>query len=174
MKDQSKIPMISKEIAKRYLIAREYLKNAEGSKLTTREDIAKQAGVSVTVISNIENCHISKPNSTYTQFLVDNGINYYYLCGKSSDMLANAVSEKSNENSEVVESLKDEIKDLKRTVSILLGELERLKKELSQSRTIPMTDHGYHQLPEVQVGKHKTVNNDWGLWKNGNLLKKAI
>lgn len=153
--------------AERHRIAREHFR------LSTKE-MAKVAGISPSAVNFTENGKTKTPAFEYTRYLVGKGINFDFLIGESDKMLANTVSEKSNENSEVVESLQDEIKDLKRTVSILLGELERLKKELSQSRTIPMTDHGYHQLPEVQVGKRETVNNDWGLWKNGNLLKKAI
>ena len=152
--------MISKEIAQKYLSAREHLISS-GIFINSAE-LAQKAGVSTTAISNIENCHISKPNAKYTEFLVENGINYYYLLGKSnvmlvSDVKAGGLENKVSELEEILEQerlekedLADKVKNMEGTINYLMGELEKLKK-------IQQKTWANEQGERAAVGKSKTV-----------------
>lgn len=147
MKNDQKLTDFQKTFSERY-------KNARKKLDLTLSKISEQTGVAVSTLNATELGTPKTPCFEYTQFLISQGINFNYLVGKSSDMFSNVVEkttdlDKLHEKNEVLEN---KVHDLERTVSILLGELERLKKELSQSRSQT------YQIPSPDVEQIRKAN----------------
>jgi len=70
---------MSKTIGFRYKTAREYLK-------LSKYAIKKNLKIDYSTISRIENDLADSPNWTYTKYLVENGVNYFYLTGLSDQI----------------------------------------------------------------------------------------
>ena len=52
----------------------------------TKNGIAKKAGLTHTTIGNIEKGSLKTPNWEYVEYLIENGINPYFLIGKSEEV----------------------------------------------------------------------------------------
>ncbi len=63
----------------RFKKAREYLGFSQKA-------IAKKAGLTNGSISRIEGGHSDNPNYSYVEYLVRNGVNYFYLIGESEEI----------------------------------------------------------------------------------------
>jgi len=79
-----------------YKTARKYLRLGQ-------QDLASAIGVSHVSISNVETGKTQIPNHEHTKFLVERGINYYYLIGQSDKIEAD-----SSDNSDPPESFEKE------------------------------------------------------------------
>jgi len=93
---------MSKSIPEIYKTARKHLK-------LTQKEIAKKMEMSDGIISQVETGKNQTPNYFYTKFLIEQGINPYYLIGKSDEI----EGRKADINSEEYEALKQELEDLK-------------------------------------------------------------
>jgi len=70
---------MGKSIAQLYKTARRYLN-------LNQKDVAKALGISEVSISKVETGKTQHPNHDYTKFLVEKGINYFYLTGLSDQI----------------------------------------------------------------------------------------
>lgn len=85
----------------------------------SQTELAKGADLTHSAIGSVERGNSDLPNHRYTQFLVENGINYFYLIGKSDDISGNGVNlENFAEKSEI---------------QALEAQLEALQKQLLES-----------------------------------------
>jgi len=91
-----------KSIGERYKSARKFLG-------MTLKDVYEQTGVSSSMISRVETEKFDNPNYQHTKFLIEQGINPYYLIGKSDEI----EGRKADINTEEHEALKQELEDLK-------------------------------------------------------------
>ena len=110
---------MSKSIPEIYKTARKYLK-------LTQQDIADKLGMSDNIISQVETGKNQTPNYFYTKFLIEQGINPYYLIGKSDEI----EGRKADINVEKNEALKQELEDLKVAYQKLEEKQEWLEKLL--------------------------------------------
>ena len=110
---------MSKSIPEIYKTAREHLK-------LTQKEIAKKLGMSGGIISQVETGKNQTPNYFYTKFLIEQGINPYYLIGKSDEI----EGRKADINTEEHEALKQELEDLKVAYQKLEEKQEWLEKLL--------------------------------------------
>jgi len=110
---------MSKSIPEIYKTARKYLK-------LTQQDIADELGMSDNIISQVETGKNQTPNYFYTKFLIEQGINPYYLIGKSDEI----EGRKADINVEKNEALKQELEDLKVAYQKLEEKQEWLEKLL--------------------------------------------
>ncbi len=85
---------MSKSIGLRYKTAREHLK-------LNKNVLKKRINVDYTTINRIENDKADSPNWKYTKYLVEQGINYFYLIGVS-DQIEGQVIDHSREEHEAV------------------------------------------------------------------------
>lgn len=146
---------MEKKIVDRYILARKHLN-------LTLEYIAKELDCSTGLINAIERNKVDVPNFKYVEFLVNRGIDFDYLLGKSDQMLAGAVKSNNmeSENTELRQTLEQErmekesmahkIKEMQSTINYLMGELQMLKK------TQQMT-WATEQNAMASMGKCKTV-----------------
>ncbi len=91
-------------IGERYKKARKFLG-------LTLKQVGKGAGISHAAIGNAERGDNPLPNYLHTKYLVENGINYYYLIGESEEMQGT----------------------IKLTDYVLREDYEDVKKQLSES-----------------------------------------
>lgn len=96
--------MLRKILRERYESARKFLG-------LTREQVGQGAGMSATAVRYFEIGRNDLPNHFLTQFLVENGISYYYLIGESEEMQGT----------------------IKLTDYVLREDYEDVKKQLSES-----------------------------------------
>jgi len=108
-----------KSIGERYKSARKFLG-------MTLKDIYEQTGVSSSMISRVETEKFDNPNYQHTKFLIEQGINPYYLIGKSDEI----EGRKADINVEKNEALKQELEDLKVAYQKLEEKQEWLEKLL--------------------------------------------
>ena len=108
-------------IGKRFKKAREFLGENQSS-------IARKAGLTHTSIRKIENNMVKLRNPEYTQFLVENGINYFYLIGQSEEIKGQLVDTVSRKNYEALETeletLKTENEELKQQLEEMVSRAE--------------------------------------------------
>jgi len=126
---------MSKSIAQLYKIARKHLK-------LSQKKIAKDLDVSDVLISQIETGKTQSPNHEYTKYLVENGINYFYLAGLSNEIEGQLIEMVSKSKYEVLqadyEKLKLEKEALENQVSFMVfrSELEELTDKLKHYESI--------------------------------------
>jgi len=91
-----------KSIGERYKSARKFLG-------VTLKEIYQQTGVSSSIISRIETGKLEHPNYRHTKFLIEQGVNPYFLIGKSKEV----AGQKADIAPEEYETLKNELDELK-------------------------------------------------------------
>ncbi len=108
-------------LSERFKKAREFLGLSQNM-------IAKKLGLSNQSIGRIESNKITNPNWNYTQFLVENGINYFYLIGQSEEIKGQLVDTVSRKNYEALETeletLKTENEELKQQLEEMVSRAE--------------------------------------------------
>jgi len=77
----------------------------------SRNAIAKKANVAHSTVGRIELNKVDNPNWNYIQYLVEQGINPYYLLGKSKDITGYKVDVKTED----YEALQEELAEVKMT-----------------------------------------------------------
>jgi len=109
------------KIVKAYKAARKYLK-------LTQRKVAELVGVTHASIGKLENGEVNNPSWIYTKFLVENGINYFYLIGQSEEIKGQLVDTVSRKNYEVLqtelETLKTENEELKKQLEEMVSRAE--------------------------------------------------
>ena len=122
-------------IGERYKKARKFLG-------LTLKQVGKGAGISHTTVGHAERGR-NPANYQHTQFLVENGINYYYLTGKSEEMEGDGVKLVDYVSQEKYEAILEELESLKKQLSesVPKEEYERLKiKYEALQETIQLKD----------------------------------
>jgi len=123
------------KIAKAYKSARKHLSY-------TQKQAAKQVGISDSVITKIEKGQVNNPNWEYTKFLVEQGINYFYLIGLSDEIEGQLIETVSKSELETLKSdyedLKEEKEALEKQVSEMIprSEWEKLKDKIKNYESI--------------------------------------
>jgi len=108
-----------KSIGKRYKSARKFLG-------MTLKEIYEQTGVSSSMISRIETEKFDSPNYKHTKFLIEQGVNPYFLIGKSEEI----TGQKADIAPEEYETLKNELDELKTAYQKLEDKQEMIEQML--------------------------------------------
>ncbi len=140
-------------LGERFKKAREFLGENQSS-------IARKAGLTNTSIRRIENDAVEVPNSKYIHYLIERGINYFYLMGQSEEIegqLAGVVSRVS------YEKLENEIIGLQKEIS----KLQRQLKNTVSTSEFEELSHKYQGLLEGLEALKLEVD------ENGELRKKT-
>ena len=106
----------------RFKKAREFLERS-------RNKIAQQIGINHSSISRIETDEIQNPNWFYTKYLVENGINYFYLIGVSDEIEGQNLDEfisknKYDELKEKYEKLENKFTNIEEMLKLLQIEVD--------------------------------------------------
>jgi len=102
-------------LGKQFKKAREFLGLSQNA-------IAKRLGINHQSIGRVESNHITNINWSYVKFLIEQGINIYYLVGKSEEITGQKVTGFVSE--EEYEKLKEELEDLQGKYDALRDILE--------------------------------------------------
>ncbi len=113
---------MSKTIGLRYKTAREHLK-------LNKSFLKKQINIDYSTINRIENDKADSPNWTYTKYLVENGINYFYLIGVSDEIEGQNLDEfisknKYDELKEKYEKLENKFTNIEEMLKLLQIEVD--------------------------------------------------
>jgi len=100
----------------------------------TKNGIAKKAGLTHTTIGNIEKGGLKNPNWEYVEYLIENGINPYFLIG-ASDEIAGHKLENFVDKAEH-EKLKAEFEDLLHEHKTLQNVLKILQIEVDEDGNV--------------------------------------
>jgi len=103
----------------------------------SRNKIAQQIGINHSSISRIETDEIQNPNWFYTKYLVENGINPYFLMelsdeikGKNlDDIIDKSEYEKLKTEFELLQSKYDTLQEMMKGLKIEMDEEGNLKKQ---------------------------------------------
>jgi len=123
---------MKKNIAFLYKTARRYLN-------LSQKEVANELGVSDMSISKIERGHTQSPNHEYTKYLVEKGINYFYLIGLSDQIEGQLVDCVSRKKYELLESENESLK----------AELEKLKEETVSRLEFEEVTHKLEAYAEI-------------------------
>ncbi len=120
------------KIPNSYKKARKYLNY-------TQQQAAKKAGLTDSVITKIEKGQVDSPNHKYTTFLIEQGINPYFLIGASDEIegvLVEAVTKSAYEALQAdYENLKLEKENLEEQVSEMVSRSE-FEEVVQENRTL--------------------------------------
>jgi len=113
---------MSKTIGLRYKTAREHLK-------LNKSFLKKQINIDYSTINRIENDKADSPNWTYTKYLVESGINYFYLIGVSDEIEGQKLDEfisknKYDELKEKYEKLENKFTNIEEMLKLLQIEVD--------------------------------------------------
>jgi len=97
-----------------YLQAREHLQ-------ISQKKVAKLAGVSSGVLTGLESGSVKNPNYKYTKYLVEQGINPFYLLGLSDEIEGDLIEMVGKKK---YETLKSEYENLEKQVSEMVSRSE--------------------------------------------------
>jgi len=103
-------------LGKKFKKAREFLG------FSSQTAIADEVGLANHSVRKIENDEVAKPNWKYVKYLIENGINPYFLIGKSEEITGQKVTGFVSE--EEYEKLKEELEDLQGKYDALRDILE--------------------------------------------------
>ena len=105
----------------------------------TQQKAAKKAGIVSSVIAKIETGQVDNPNWKYTTFLIEQGINPYFLIGASDEIegvLVEAVTKSAYEALQAdYENLKLEKENLEEQVSEMVSRSE-FEEVVQENRTL--------------------------------------
>ena len=116
-------------VQERFAKAREFLGISQNA-------VAKKIGLTSTAIHSFESGKSERPNWDYGQYLIENGINYFYLIGQSEEIKGQLVDTVSRKNYEILqtelETLKTENEELKRQLeeTVSRAEFDQLAQKL--------------------------------------------
>jgi len=134
-------------MGERFRNAREFLEENQSS-------IARKCGLTNKTIRNIEENKVSFPTLKYIQYLTEQGINYFYLIGKSNEITGQLVDVVSRLD---YEKLKSENENLKNQLSDLvsLSEFQELMNKLSPDSALMqmLKNEGWGQSDVRKKGK---------------------
>ena len=120
------------KIAYRYTSARKLLG-------LSQRKIAKKAKVSASLVAQIESGQLNNPNWTYTKYLVESGINYFYLIGLSDEIEGELIDTVSKSEYEVLqtafEELQEKNENLEKQVSEMVSRSE-FEEVLQENQTL--------------------------------------
>ena len=108
---------MGKSIGQLYKTARKHLK-------LSQKKIANDLNVSDVLISQIETGRTQSPNHEYTKYLVERGVNYFYLAGLSDEIEGELMEMVSKEDYKLLQSKNE---DLQNQLTKLEGKYETLR-----------------------------------------------
>jgi len=133
---------MKKKISILYKTARQYLNFSQ-------EEIAEKLGVSRTAVSQIETNKTQSPNHEYTKYLVEHGINYYYLIGKSDKIKTDSV----HESKFSIEEIDTPISELYKTA--------RKHLKISQKAIARALETSDMLISQIETGKTLIPNHEY-------------
>jgi len=93
----------------------------------TQKSIAKKAGISKSLVGHIESGVTNNPSWVYTRYLVENGINYFYLVGLSDEIEGQLVDMVTKSEYELLQT---ENEDLQNKLTELQSKYDLLQDAL--------------------------------------------
>jgi len=140
-------------IGERFRNAREFLGETVSS-------ISRKSGLTISPIRNLEKNLTEAPSSKYIQYLTEQGINYFYLIGKSNEITGQLVDVVSRLD---YEKLKSENENLKNQLSDLvsLSEFQELMNKLSPDSALMqmLKNEGWGQSDVRKKGERVRFNS---------------
>jgi len=124
---------MSKTIGLRYKTAREHLK-------LSKYAIKKNLKIDYSTISRIENDQADSPNWTYTKYLVESGINYFYLIGESEEIEGQKIDSVTRAEYETLQQSFDHLEknyqELENRYNLLERVLQLLQIEIDEDGNV--------------------------------------
>jgi len=118
-------------LGERFKKAREFLGLSQTA-------IAQKLGIVHNSIGRVESNNIKNPNFHYVQYLIENGINPYFLIGKSDEVVGKNLEDFVKKSE--YENVKAELEDLQNKFEIVQETLQLLQIEVDEDGNLKKRD----------------------------------